>query len=79
MPTTTAKAPAIATLMGPGIQLVELGSGSSHKIRLLLDLLEDVRGYVPVDISSEHLRRAAEAVARDHPAIPVTACRNEIE
>ena len=68
-----AAAPAIAALMGPGIQLVELGSGSSHKIRLLLDLLKEVRGYVPVDISSEHLRRAAEAVARDHPAIPVTA------
>ena len=59
--------------MGPGVQLIELGSGSSHKIRLLLDLLQDARGYVPVDISSEHLRRAAEAVARDHPAIPVTA------
>ena len=68
-----AAAPAVAARMGPGIQLIELGSGSSHKIRLLLDLLEDVRGYVPVDISAEHLRRAAEAVARDHPAIPVTA------
>jgi L-histidine N-alpha-methyltransferase len=68
-----AAAPAIAELMGPGIQLVELGSGSSRKIRLLLDLLADVSGYVPVDISSEHLRRAAEAVARDHPTIPVTA------
>ena len=68
-----AAAPAIAALMGPGIQLVELGSGSSHKIRLLLDLLVAISGYVPVDISSEHLRRAAEDVARDHPAIPVTA------
>ena len=68
-----AAAPAIAAHMGPGVQLIELGSGSSHKIRLLLDLLKDVSGYVPVDISAEHLRRAAEAVARDHPAIPVTA------
>jgi dimethylhistidine N-methyltransferase len=68
-----AAAPAIAALMGDGVQIIELGSGSSHKIRLLLDLLVDVRGYVPVDISAEHLRQAAEAVARDHPAIPVTA------
>jgi dimethylhistidine N-methyltransferase len=68
-----AAAPAIAAHMGRGVQLLELGSGSSHKIRLLLDLLEQPTGYVPVDISSEHLRRAAEAVARDHPAIPVTA------
>ncbi len=68
-----AAAPAIAARMGPGVQLIELGSGSSHKIRLLLDLLDHPAGYVPVDISGEHLRRAAEAVARDHPAIPVTA------
>jgi L-histidine N-alpha-methyltransferase len=68
-----AAAPRIAELMGPGVQLIELGSGSSRKIRLLLDLLTEISGYVPVDISSEHLRRAAEAVALDHPAIPVTA------
>ena len=67
-----AAAPAIAARMGPGVQLIELGSGSSHKIRLLLDLLDEVR-YVPVDISAEHLRRAADSVARDHPTIPVTA------
>jgi uncharacterized SAM-dependent methyltransferase len=57
------RAPAIAGLMGAGVQLIELGSGSSHKIRVLLDLLNDVRGYVAIDISSEHLRQAAEAVA----------------
>jgi dimethylhistidine N-methyltransferase len=68
-----AAAPAIAALMGPGIQLIELGSGSSRKIRLLLDLLTEIGGYVPIDISGAHLRQAAEAVARDHPAIPVTA------
>jgi L-histidine N-alpha-methyltransferase len=67
------RAPAIAGLMGAGVQLIELGSGSSHKIRVLLDLLNDVRGYVAIDISSEHLRQAAEAVANDHPAIPVAA------
>jgi dimethylhistidine N-methyltransferase len=67
------RAPEVAQLMGPGVQLVELGSGSSRKIRLLLDLLQDVSCYVPVDISSEHLRLAAEAVADDHPGIPVAA------
>jgi L-histidine N-alpha-methyltransferase len=67
------RAPEIARLMGAGVQLVELGSGSSRKIRLLLDLLDDVSCYVPVDISSEHLRLAAEAVARDHPGLPVAA------
>ncbi len=67
------RAPEIAKLMGSGVQLVELGSGSSRKIRLLLDLLDSPAGYVPVDISSEHLRQAAELVAADHPRIPVSA------
>ena len=45
----------IARRIGPGCQLVELGSGSSIKTRLLLDALADVAAYVPVDISGEHL------------------------
>jgi uncharacterized SAM-dependent methyltransferase len=35
--------------------LVELGSGSSVKIRLLLNHLPNIAAYVPVDISSQHL------------------------
>jgi dimethylhistidine N-methyltransferase len=60
----------IARLIGPRAQL---GSGSSYKIRVLLDLLDRPAGYVPIDISSAHLKQAAEAVAADHPGLPVTA------
>ena len=54
----------MADQIGPGVMLVEYGSGSSTKTRALLDRLADPVAYVPVDISREHLRRtAAQLVA----------------
>jgi len=61
----------IARRIGPGCQLVELGSGSSVKTRLLLDALPDVAAYVPVDISGEHLRRSAARLAAAYPNVEV--------
>ena len=55
----------------PGSALVELGSGSSVKTRLLLDALPSLSVYVPVDISSGHLRRAAELLSADYPDLNV--------
>src|SRR3954471_19440750 len=49
----------MAALIGRRARIVELGSGSSTKTRVLLDALVDVEAYVPVDISGEHLARAA--------------------
>lgn len=63
----------IAAVLGPGVQLVELGSGSSVKVRLLLDRLADPAGYVGIDISREHLRQACAALAADHPGLDVLA------
>jgi dimethylhistidine N-methyltransferase len=63
----------IAELIGPRSALVEFGSGSSRKVRILLDALEKPRAYVPIDISREHLRHAAAAVKRDYPGLEVTA------
>jgi dimethylhistidine N-methyltransferase len=61
----------MARLAGPACQLVELGSGSSIKIRSLLDALESPSAYVPVDISREHLRRSANALAAAYPNVKV--------
>lgn len=63
-------APEMAAALGSGCLLVELGSGSSLKTRLLLDHLEPV-AYVPVDISREHLAKAAAALAADYPSLEV--------
>ena len=63
----------IAALCGAGAQLIELGSGSSTKVRVLLDAFAEPAAYVAVDVSREHLKRAAAALAADFPQIEVAA------
>ena len=63
----------IAALAGPGCHLIEFGSGSSLKIRTLLDALDRPTAYTPIDISREHLLQSAASLALDHPAVEVTA------
>jgi L-histidine N-alpha-methyltransferase len=54
--------------------LVELGSGSSEKTRLLLDALSG-RGalgtFVPLDVSAAALRAAVAALAAEYPSLTV--------
>lgn len=50
-----------------GATVVEFGSGSSIKIRLLLDALDRPAAYVPIDISRSHLLGSARALAADYP------------
>src|SRR5579864_2165148 len=64
---------AIAGHIGAHCRLIELGSGSSRKVRILLDALEAPAAYVPVDISRDHLREAASRLAADFPALSVVA------
>lgn len=66
-------APAIARLLGPEVQLVEPGSGSSLKVRILLDALDRPYGYAPIDISREPLLAAAQGVQDDYPELRVEA------
>jgi dimethylhistidine N-methyltransferase len=61
----------MTTLLGSGCLLVEYGSGSSTKTRLLLDRLEAPAGYVPIDISAEHLARSAAALTAEYPHLEV--------
>jgi len=64
---------AIAARIGPNCRLVELGSGASRKVRLLLNALEAPLAYIPVDISRDHLRDAAAGLAADFPELEVVA------
>jgi L-histidine N-alpha-methyltransferase len=57
--------------IGPKAALIELGSGTSLKTRLLLNHLEDPLAYVPVDISREHLFAAAGKLAKDYPNLNI--------
>ena len=61
----------IAALAGPEAALIELGSGSSVKVRILLDALDRPTAYVPIDISRAHLLAAAADLAADHPGLSV--------
>jgi dimethylhistidine N-methyltransferase len=61
----------MAARCGPRCLLVELGAGSLVKVRLLLDRLHRPAGYVPVDVSGNHLHTAAEALVRDYPNLAV--------
>jgi len=54
----------IANRLGPECALIEFGSGSSLKTRLLLAALEHPAAYLPIDISREHLLGAAEHIAK---------------
>jgi dimethylhistidine N-methyltransferase len=63
----------IARQIGPEATLIELGSGSSVKVRLLLDAMVRPCAYIPIDVSGEHLLAAAEALAADYPALVVAA------
>lgn len=61
----------IADLIGPRCLLIEYGSGSSVKTRVLLETLQDAAAYVPIDISREHLLSAAHEINRDYPDLEV--------
>jgi len=68
-------APDIARLVGPGAVLVEYGSGSSVKTRLLIDAMPDLLAYVPIDISRQHLESTTRRLREDYPRLridPVT-------
>jgi len=51
--------------------MVELGSGSSRKTDLLLNAFKDLSVYMPIDISANHLKAAAERVRRAYPSLAV--------
>ena len=66
-----AHASEMAQIIGPQAALIEFGSGTSQKTRLLLDHLIAPTAYVPVDIAREHLMDAAGALARDYPGLQI--------
>src|SRR5207237_5849837 len=75
-----ARAPAVAATGAD--TLVELGSGTSEKTRLLLDAMAGaghLRRFVPFDVSEATLRQAAETVAAEYPGVAVHAIVGDFE
>ncbi|MEQ8822348.1 MAG: L-histidine N(alpha)-methyltransferase [Sumerlaeia bacterium] len=65
----------MARAIGPAAHLIEFGSGSSTKTRILLDALIETghapAAYTPTDISGEHLAKSAGRLRRDYPGLCV--------
>lgn len=61
----------MAELLGPRCLLIEYGSGSSTKTRLLLDALQDPTGYVPIDISKGQLLASVASLSAAYPGLEV--------
>ena len=61
----------IVDLVGPQASLIEFGSGSSFKTRVLLQNLREFAAYVPVDISHEYLLQTADRIKAEFAHIEV--------
>jgi dimethylhistidine N-methyltransferase len=64
-------APDIAATIGPRARIVELGSGSGIKTRLLLQHLIEPVVYVPIDIADTQLQRFASELRLEFPELAV--------
>lgn len=62
----------ISRCIGVDPLLIEPGSGSSHKVRVLLEELRP-EVYLPMDISKKHLLQAAQNISEDYPWLDVCA------
>ncbi|MEO6810860.1 MAG: L-histidine N(alpha)-methyltransferase [Isosphaeraceae bacterium] len=62
---------AMALAVGEDCELIEFGSGSGLKTRLLLEQLPRPRAYVPIDISREPLEQSARALAERFPGLRI--------
>ena len=69
----TSIASEIAQLIGPGCQMIEYGSGSSEKMRIVLSALIEPESFTAIDISKEHLLTATKALSRAFPHLKVNA------
>ena len=63
--------PALGERLGPRVLLIEPGSGSSAKVGLVLQHLQSPAGYVPVEISGEHMHASLGPLREQFPALPV--------
>jgi L-histidine N-alpha-methyltransferase len=62
--------------------LVELGSGTSEKTRLLLSALRDsgsLRRFIPFDVDAGMLRAASSAILEEYPGIEIDAVCGDFE
>jgi L-histidine N-alpha-methyltransferase len=67
----------VAAMIG-ATTLIELGSGTSDKTRILLDALASPR-FMPFDVSEATLRASAQTLAHEYPALEILAVVGDFE
>ena len=67
-----AHAAEMAAQIGDSI-LIEFGSGSSQKVRILLDAMPRLPAYVGLDISKQHLQESCQNLASAYPGLEAIA------
>jgi L-histidine N-alpha-methyltransferase len=75
------RAGVIAGLTG-AVELVELGSGTAAKTRVLLDALDaagTLQRYVPVDVTESMVRECAEELTEEYPGLRVHGVIGDFE
>ena len=63
--------PELAALVAPGTALVEFGSGSCAKTRILLDGVAAFGAYVPIEICESWVMDGAAELAADYPDLTI--------
>lgn len=63
----------MAEIIGRDCLLIEYGSGSSRKISILLNALQDPFAYMPIDICKEYLLQSSNRIAACQPGLEVVA------
>ena len=61
----------IAEYLGEKVLLIEPGSGSSSKTKILLGNMENICCYIPMDISGDYLYKVAEQLRLEFPSIHI--------
>lgn len=61
----------MAATLGTGVLLIEPGAGNGIKTRILLEHMRDPAGYIPIDISAEHLAATAKSMALSFPHLEI--------
>jgi L-histidine N-alpha-methyltransferase len=73
------RADEIVAAAGSPSELVELGSGSTLKARMLLDAMAEPELYVPVDVSERMVREAADELVGDYAGLEVHGVVGDFE
>ena len=59
------------SFLGKSIVLIEPGSGSSEKTRVLLDHMTSICCYIPMDISGDYLGKVASMLRNEYPNVDI--------